>query len=129
MSNTTNIIKDTDQEIEIIINDENSDPIDLTGFSGIVVNIFQKSCPIDKFSLNVQSGFRPLTITDAINGKFEIYLNADQLNDCVNSQPIYYEVKTEAVNVNFDGGVENKSTGEIELGVLEKTKLKNISFS
>jgi len=122
------IIKDTDQEIEIIINDENSDPIDLTGFSGIVVNIFQKSCPIDKFSLNAQAGFRTLVITDAPNGKFEIYLNADQLNDCINSQPIYYEVKTEAVNVNFDGGVENKSTVEIEIGILEKTKLKNISF-
>ena len=129
MSNVKNIIKDTDQEIEIIINDENCNPVNLTGFSGIVVNIFQRDCLIDKFSLNAQSGFRSLTITDAINGKFEIYLNADQLNDCIDTQPIYYEVKTEAVNVNFDGGVENKSTGEIELGVLEKTKLKNISFS
>jgi hypothetical protein len=123
------IITDTDQEIEIIINDESCNPIDLTGFSGIVVDIFQKGCHIDKFSLNAQAGFRQLVITDAPNGKFEIYLNADQLNGCINSQPIYYEVKTEAVNLNFDGGVENKSTGIVELGTLEKTNTKNISFN
>lgn len=122
------IFKDTDTTVEITVKDEAGVAIDLTGFSGIVCNVFQDAGEIDKFSLNAQAGFRTLVITDAVNGVFEIYLNADNLNVGAVDEWLFYEVKTQAVNANFDSATEDKSGGKIRLAILKQTKLKNTTF-
>lgn len=120
-----NIVKDTDTTIEITLNDSNGDPIDLTTLAGIICEVFQTSIPFDKFSLNALAGHRTLVITDGPNGKFEIYLNADNTHKGLLDKPVFYEVKTQVVNANFDSGTEDKSTGVIELATLVRSDLKH----
>jgi hypothetical protein len=122
------IFKDTDTTVSITVKDDAGVAIDLTGFSGIVVRVFQDQGDIDKFSLNAQAGFRSLVITDAVNGIFEIYLNADNLNGGTVDEWLFYEVKTQAVNANFDSSTEDKSGGKIRLAILKQTELKNTTF-
>lgn len=122
------IYKDTDTTVQITLKDDAGNPIDLNNLSGIVVNVFQTAGEIDKFSLNAQTGFRSLTITDAVNGLFEIYLNADNLNQGAVDEWIFYEVKTQAVNANFDSATEDKSGGKVRLAILKPTHLKNTTF-
>lgn len=122
------IVKDTDTPIEIVLTDESGAAIDLTGLAGFVVEVFQKNILFDKFSVNVQAGFRSINIIDAAAGKFEIYLNAENTSKGVVGKAIYYEVKTTAVNVNFDGGTEEKSSGKIELATLINSDLKQETF-
>lgn len=123
------IVKDTDTPIQIILTDENGVAIDLSGFAGFVVEVFQKNIPFDKFSLNAQAGFRAINITDGPNGKFEIYLNAANTNNGVVGKEIFYEVKTTSVNVNFDSGTEEKSSGKIPLATLTSSDLKRETFA
>jgi len=122
------IVKDTDTPIEIILTDENGDAIDLSGLAGFVVEVFQKNILFDKFSLNTQAGFRSINVTDAANGKFEIYLNAANTSKGVVGKEIFYEVKTVAVNANFDSGTEEKSSGKIALATLVDSDLKQETF-
>jgi hypothetical protein len=122
------IVKDTDTPIQIILTDENGDAIDLSGLAGFVVEVFQKNILFDKFSLNTQAGFRSINVTDAVNGKFEIYLNAANTSKGVVGKEIFYEVKTVAVNANFDSGTEEKSSGKIALATLVDSDLKQETF-
>ena len=122
------ILKDTDTTVEITIKDDAGTPIDLTGIAGIVVKVFQKDKDIDKFSLQPQTGYRSLTIKDAVNGIIEIYLNADNMKVGDVDEWLFYEVKTQAVNVNFDGGTEEKSSGIIRLAILKDTELQDVNF-
>lgn len=123
------IVKDTDTPIEIILTDESGAAIDLSGLAGFVVEVFQKNIEFDKFSLNAQAGFRSVNITDGPNGKFEIYLNAGNTSKGVVGKTIFYEVKTTSVNVNFDSGTEEKSSGKIELATLVDSEQKLQTFA
>lgn len=123
-----NIVKDTDTTISITLNDENGDPVDLGTLAGIICKVFQKSIPFDKFSLNAMAGYRDLVITDAPNGVFEIYLNADNTHSGIVGRPIFYEVKTQIVNTNYDNSTEEKSSGVIELATLVRSDSKEVSF-
>lgn len=123
------IVKDTDTPIEITLTDSSNAAINLSGLTGFVVEVFQKNILFDKFSLNNQTGFRSINITDGPNGKFEIYLNAANTSNGVVGKAIFYEVKTTSVNSNFDSNTEEKSSGKIELATLVDSDLKLESFS
>jgi hypothetical protein len=123
------IVKDTDTTIEITLKDELGAVIDLSTLSGYVVEVFQENCLFDQFSKNVQVGYRAVTETDAANGVFEIYLNASNTVKGQVGRPVFYEVKTLAINANFDSGTEEKSTGRILLGTLQATDTKAQTFS
>ncbi len=122
------IYKDSDTTIDLTITDGTGAPIDINTLSGLVVKIFQKDFDIDKFSLQPQSGFRSIAIKDAANGIVQLYLNADNLNGGAIDEMIYYEVKTQVVNTNFDSGTEEKSSGIQTLALLKDTGLKDVSF-
>lgn len=122
------IVKDTDTTIELTLNDSAGVAIDLSTLAGIIVRVFQKSIPFDVFSLNAMPGYRSINITDGPNGKFEIYLNANNTHKGYVGKVILYEIKTQVVNVNFDSGTEEKSTGEIELATLISSELKEKTF-
>lgn len=123
------IVKDTDTTIELTLNDSTGTAIDLSTLAGLVVRVFQKSIPFDVFSLNPIAGERSINITDGVNGKFEIYLNANNTHNGYVGKPVYYEIKTQVVNVNFDSGTEEKSTGELELATLVSSNLKEKGFA
>ena len=122
------IVKDTDTPIEITVTDELGAAVDLSTLAGIICRVFQKNIDFDKFSLNAQAGFRSINVTDGPNGKFEIYLNAANTSKGYVGKPVYYEVKTVAVNANFDSGTEEKSSGIIELAELTDSELKQETF-
>ena len=123
------IVKDTDTTIELTLNDSTGAAVDLSTLAGLVVRIFQKSIPFDVFSMMPLVGERSLNITDGPNGKFEIYLNANNTHKGFLGKPVYYEIKTQVVNVNFDSGTEEKSSGELELATLVSSNLKEKSFA
>lgn len=126
------IFKDTDTPVTIVIktDEEPSVVIDLTGYTGILVRVFQDNgIDIDKFSKNAQTGFRTLDVTDAVNGEIMIYLNADNVNQGIVDEPLFYEVKLQLVNAKFDSGTQDKSGGKKRFAILEETTLKNESFS
>ena len=123
------IVKDTDTTIELTLNDSAGLPIDLSTLAGLVINVFQQSIPFDVYSMNAQTGYRSINITDGPNGKFEIYLNANNTHGGFSGKPVYYEIKTQIVNVNFDSGTEEKSTGELELATLVDSKTKHKGFA
>jgi len=122
------IVKDTDTPIEITVTDESGAAVDLTTLAGIVCEVFQKNIHFDKFSLNTQTGYRDINVTDGPNGKFEIYLNASNTKSGYIGKAIFYEVKTLIVNTNFDSGTEEKSSGIIELATLGGSELKRETF-
>jgi hypothetical protein len=123
------IVKDTDTTIELTLNDSSGAPIDIGTLAGLVVRVFQKSIPFDVFSLTPLAGERFINVTDAAGGKFEIYLNANNTHNGYIGKPVYYEIKTQVVNVNFDSGTEEKSTGELELATLVSSNLKEKGFA
>lgn len=125
------IVKDTDTTIRITLTeDDNTTPIDLSGLSGYVVEIFQKPRVLfDQFSKNTQVGYRDITEVDAVNGIMEVYLNAANTVAGQVGREVYYEVKTQAVNVNFDSGTEEKSTGAVLLGTLIASETKGQTFA
>ena len=122
------IVKDTDTTIELTLNDSAGVAIDLSTLAGLVISIFQVSIPFDVYSMNAQADYRSINITDGPNGKFEIYLNANNTHNGYIGKPIYYEIKTQVVNANFDSGTEEKSTGELELATLVESKTKHKGF-
>ena len=124
------IVKDTDTTIEIVVTDEvTGDPIDLTLLSGYIVEVFQKNILFDKFTKNAQAGFRDINETDGANGKFEIYLNAANTKKGIVNKEVFYEVKTVAVDANFDSGTNESGTGEVSLGLLVDSQLKYKTFA
>ena len=124
------IIKDTDTELEIILINEAEAPIDLTNVTGMVISVFQKGLELDKFSKNTQTGYRPIEyVAPLIDGKIKIYINAEELRKGVNGFDVFYEVKHEIANTNFDGNTKEISTGPVLLGKLENSKLINKTFS
>lgn len=125
-----NIINDTDHTITHTLCDANGDPIDTTVFTGIVAKVFQKGLEIDKFSLNAQSGYGTLIkVAPTASGVVEFYLNADKLRQGIDGHDVYYEIKTEKANNDFENNTEESSIGAQLLGRLEKTKLTNETFS
>lgn len=122
------MIKGTDTTIKIVIKDQTGTPIDLSGLAGLVVIVYQKGYTIDQFSLNPQIGFRFINITDGPNGEFEIYVNASQTKNAFVGKDVFYEVKTIAVDLNFDGGDITKSSGEIKLCELKESQLKYVDL-
>ena len=94
----------------------------------MIVEVYQKSIFFDKFSSINQPEFRDINVTDGPNGKFEIYLNADNTTNGKIGRDIFAEIKTQIVNANFDSGTEDKSTGAILLGKLLATQLENDTF-
>jgi len=123
-----NIVKDTDTTILLTVTDENATPIDLTTLAGYVVEVFQKNILFDKFSKNTQAGFRDINETDGTNGKFEIYLNAENTKNGVIGKEVFFEVKTLTVDANFDNGTNETSTGVQCLGELVRSELKRETF-
>lgn len=122
------IIKDTDQTITLTLTDSAGDPIDIATLAGIVCLVYQKNIPFDQFSLNAQAGYRAIDVTDEPNGIFNLYLNADNTHKGYLGKKVFVEIKTQVVNANFDSGTEDKSTGEIELGELTRSDLKETTF-
>jgi len=125
-----NIINDTDLTIVHTLVDLAGDPIDTGTLSGIVAKVFQKGLEIDKFSFNTQSGYESIVkLSPNASGGIEFYLNAEKLRKGINSHELFYEVKTEKSNTNFENNTEEVSTGPILLGTLKKTKLTNETFT
>jgi hypothetical protein len=125
-----NFINDTDNTITHNIVDEAGDPVDTTLLTGIVAKVFQKGIEIDKFSFNAQVGFGTIVKNAPFaSGEIEFYINAEKLRQGIDSLDIFYEIKTEKANSNFDNNTEEKSTGAICLGKLKKTKLTDESFN
>jgi len=123
------IIKDTDNTIEITLKDQDGVAIDLSTLAGYVVEVYQKpNILFDQFSQQVQTGYRTTNETDAVNGVFEIYLNAANTSKGQVGREVFYEVKTLAVNANFDGATEEHSGGEISLGNLQSSVTKGQTF-
>jgi len=125
-----NIIKDTDHTINQTLCNEDGTAVDLNDVTGIIAKVFQKGIEIDKFSFVTQAGYNPIVRkTPFTDGIVEFYLNAEKLRQGIDSIELFYEIKYEVVNVNFDNNTEEKSTGWISLGKLEKTKLENNTFA
>lgn len=122
------IVIDTDTTIEITLKDEEGVVIDIGNLAGLIVEVFQKDVFFDKFSLISQTGFRDINVLDAPNGKFEIFLNANNTTNGEIGKIVFYEAKTLATNVNFDDSTEEKSTGWIELAKLISSEMVNESF-
>ena len=124
------IINDTDHTISHTLVDIDGDPIDTSTFSGIIAKVFQKGIEIDKFSFNTQTGFGDIVkVAPTASGVVEFYLNAEKLRQGVNGHEVFYEIKTEIANANFENDTEESSTGAISLGKLIKTKLTNETFN
>jgi hypothetical protein len=124
------IINDTDITITHILEDSNCDPIDVSTFSGITAKVFQKGYEIAKYSKNAQLGFRTIDLSiTPTDGTLTFYLNADDLRLAVDSIEVFYEIKTEIANTNFDNNTKEESIGPIFLGKLIKTELTNITFT
>ena len=124
------IINDTDREIKHVFEDINFDPIDTAQFSGIIARVFQRGVEIDKFSLNTQTGFGDIISTaPSTSGEISFYINAEKLRQAIDGFSVYYEIKTEKTNINFENNTEESSTGEIFIGKLLKTKLTNQTFN
>ena len=121
--------KDTDTPIQITLKDASGTAIDLDGLSGIVVIVFQERCEFDRFSLNTQTGYGDVVKTDAINGELTVYLNASKTVNGIVGKSVYYEVKTQAVDTNFENSTVEKSTGRVEFATLVNTDLKNVTFA
>jgi hypothetical protein len=122
------INKDTDATVELTLKDEAGLPIDIATLAGMVVLVYQERFDIDKFSLNAQVGFGTINVTDAPNGVFRVYINNAKTANGICGKPIYYEIKTTAVDANFTGGTVEKSTGGVLLATLEESKLKSTTF-
>lgn len=122
------IVKDTDTTIEITLKNQAGVVIDLATLSGYVVEVFQKGIAFDQFSKNAQAGYRTVNETDATNGVFQIYLNAANTIKGQVGREVFYEVKTLAVNANFDTSTEEHSGGIVSLGVLQATETKLQTF-
>lgn len=131
MNKDRRIPKDTDNIFELTLKDEETEnPIDLDNLSGIVVIVFQEpDLIIDQYSKNTQAGFRDLVITDAVNGIMRVHVNAEQMIKACEDEPLYYEIKTQAVNANFDNATEEKSTGAKRIGTVVGTDAKNVTFA
>lgn len=123
------IVQDTDTTIEITIKDADGNPIDMGNLAGMVIEVFQKNVEFDKFSLVAQAGFRDINVIDAPNGVVEIYLNAENTVGGEIGCMVYYEVKTQSTNTNFDNSTEEKSTGWLEIAKLVDSELINETFS
>lgn len=125
-----NIINDTDITIRHILEDANCDPIDVSTFSGITAKVYQKGYEIAKFSKNAQIGFGTIDISiTPTDGALTFYLNAEDLRQAIDTIEVFYEIKTELANTNFDNNTKEDSTGPIFLGKLIKTELTNITFN
>ena len=122
------IIRDTDKTIVHILLDESGVVIDLDTLSGIIAKVFQKGTEIDKFSLNAQTGFNTIEKTDPSNGILTFFLNAENLRKAKAPYEVFYKIKYEKVNTDFDNDVEERSTGAISLGKLQSSKLINNTF-
>ena len=121
-----NVINDTNHTISQTICDENLDPIDTSLLTGIVAKVFQKGKELDKFSFNTQSGYRTIVkVSPNASGVLEFYLNAENLRQGIDGHEVFYEIKYELANTNFDSNTEERSTGPLSLGTLQKTKLAN----
>ena len=124
------IINDIDKIINYTFLDANLEPIDTAIYTGIIAKVYQKGVEIDKFSLNTQTGFGAIVRQGVSTlGVIEFYLNAEKLRQGVDGFELFYEIKTEKANTDFENDTEESSTGEISLGKLTKTELTNTTFS
>lgn len=124
------LIKNTDTELVITLIDANTDqPIDLTSVAGIVLSVFQKDLEIDKFSLNVQAGFRTIAVTNALAGEITVYLNASNTDLGIVGRPVFYQGKVQFADTNFDSNVREHSTAVTPLASLELNENNDNSFN
>ena len=71
------IFQGEDKKFEITITDAAGTAIDLNTIDGIIIYVIDKyEKTIKKYSLNAQSGFEALTISDAGNGKVTFKLQS-----------------------------------------------------
>jgi len=130
MSQVLPIIKqDTDTAINLILKDSDGNRIDLNSLSGLIVVVFQDNIEFDQFSYISQTGFKDIVVTDAANGEFTVNLDASKIASGVIGKRVYYEIKTQSTNTNFENSNEWKSTGRIELAVLAESQAVGKTFS
>ena len=128
-----NIVIDTDTPIALTVIDKKTKlAVDISGLAGLLIKVFQVvngvRVDIDNFSLNAQTGWRAITVVTAAEGKIKIFLNADNLKLGTVGEIIYYELKTIAVNVNFDSGTEERSNERAILAKLVSSELIDKDF-
>jgi len=117
-------------EIEVVIKEETTgDPLDLTTAEGILVALYGDGNRIfGKWSLVDKSaeGFADVIITDAVNGKISVYLEAtDSLNALEKMAKL--EVKVAMPDVNFEDNLQINIATNLELERVERSIFENVS--
>lgn len=123
------LIKDSDSVLRVQLKDKNREEIDLTSVTDIIAKIYQKGRELKKYSLQNQSGFGKIKKFDAALGKIDVFLNGEDLEDGLNNQNVFLEVKYQEANVDFDGGQQEVSTAAICLGSLCDSELIDETYS
>lgn len=117
-------------EIEVVIKEEpTGDPVDLTLAEGILValygdgsRIFGKWSLVDKSS----EGFGEVFITDAINGKISVYLEATESLNALEKMA-KMEVKVALPDPNFQDNLQINIATNLELERVERSIFESIS--
>ena len=96
------VFKGGDRVIEITLQNPDLTAFNLTGVLGVVAHLKDKFDTIlTKWSKNPLPGYDSLTLTDALNGKFEVLLQSAKT---VNAEPGVYvlDIKVQETNADFD---------------------------
>jgi hypothetical protein len=117
-------------EIEVVIKEEpTGDPIDLTLAEGILValygdgsRIFGKWSLVDKSS----EGYGEVFITDAINGKISVYLEATESLNALEKMA-KMEVKVALPDPNFQDNLQINIATNLELERVERSIFESVS--
>ena len=122
------LIKGTDNTIEITLRDSLGVAIDISTLNGAIVKVFQKGILFQQFSLNTQPNYTDIEIFDGPNGVIRVHVDADNTRTGINKKDIFVEVKTEIVDANFAGGLNTTSHKPVKIGELIDSEIKNDSF-
>jgi hypothetical protein len=117
-------------EIEVIIKEEpTGDPVDLTLAAGILVALYGDGSRIfGKWSLVDKSaeGYGEVFITDAINGKISVYLEATESLNALEKMA-KMEVKVALPDANFQDNLQINIATNLELERVERSIFESIS--
>jgi hypothetical protein len=118
------MFKGNDYTIEFAVTDSNSNVIDLTGISEIIVYVIdRKNTLVAKYKYPNTTGYKNITINDAVNGKFQIKLEETDLNNA-SAGLIFGEVKLVWSDSSFSDG-DRKESDKVLIDELKEISLQN----
>jgi len=109
MAKIIEILRASDNTINVTLKDATTGvALDLNNFPGIVLYVLDHlGNTLVKYRLVAKADYDPLTITDAVNGKFKfLFQSKDNINAPLGDLTI--EVKTQEVDNDFAGDQKHK---------------------